>query len=197
MGFRLLPSWLENGEISLGYLAGPKLITKVHIKQIRKAGNHCRMMQYKKKKITGPLLTLKMATNQGMQVLLVIKKKKKKGREIDPPQTFCKGKQPWWHLDLNPFRTFKLQKWMVMNLGCFWLFRAAPAAYGGSQARGQIRTIATTTAIPDLHCICDQHHSSLQHQILNPPAIKPASSWIPVRFVSGEPQRELLCVSMM
>ena len=37
------------------------------------------------------------------------------------------------------------------------LFRAAPTAYGCSQARGQIG--ATTTAMPDLSCICSLHHS--------------------------------------
>ena len=30
----------------------------------------------------------------------------------------------------------------------FGLFRVSPTAYGGSQARGQIRTVATATAIP-------------------------------------------------
>ena len=39
----------------------------------------------------------------------------------------------------------------------FKLFRAAPTAYGGSQARGLIR--ATTASL---------HHSSRQRQILNP-----------------------------
>ena len=54
----------------------------------------------------------------------------------------------------------------------FLLFRAAPAAYGGSQARAQIGTIAaglpTVTATPDLSRICNLHHSSRQRQIPNP-----------------------------
>ena len=74
----------------------------------------------------------------------------------------------------------------------FLLFRAAPMAYGGSQAKGRIRTTAAgllyshshshshagsqprlrptpqLTAILDLSCIRDLHHSSQQHQILNP-----------------------------
>ena len=53
----------------------------------------------------------------------------------------------------------------------FCVFRAASAAYGGSQARGQIRAIAagytTAPAMPDLSCICDLHHRSRQHPILN------------------------------
>ena len=54
----------------------------------------------------------------------------------------------------------------------FRLFRAAPVAYGGSQARGPIRAIArpqaTAIATPDPSRICDLHHSSQQWQILNP-----------------------------
>ena len=45
----------------------------------------------------------------------------------------------------------------VLGQIIFFLFRAAPAAYGSSQARGQIRTTAD-----------DLPHSSRQHQILNP-----------------------------
>ena len=41
---------------------------------------------------------------------------------------------------------------------------AALAAYEGSQARGGIRATATQ----DLSPICSLHHSSQQHQILNP-----------------------------
>ena len=54
----------------------------------------------------------------------------------------------------------------------FFLFRAAPAAYGGSQARGQIRTVVAglhrshSNARP--RRVCDLHHSSGQHRILNP-----------------------------
>ena len=54
----------------------------------------------------------------------------------------------------------------------FCLLRAAPAAYGGSQARGLIRAVATgltrATATSDPSCICDLHHSSGQRWILNP-----------------------------
>ena len=53
----------------------------------------------------------------------------------------------------------------------FWLFRAAPLAYGGSQARGCIGAAAAyTTAIatPDPSCVCDLQHSSRQRRIRNP-----------------------------
>ena len=47
---------------------------------------------------------------------------------------------------------------------CCCLFRATPAAYGGSQARGHIRAVApgraTATAMQDLSHVCDLHHSS-------------------------------------
>ena len=54
----------------------------------------------------------------------------------------------------------------------FSFFRAAPAAYGSSQARVelelQLPAYITTTAIPDLSHVCDLHCSSRQNQILNP-----------------------------
>ena len=49
---------------------------------------------------------------------------------------------------------------------CVCVFRTTPSAYGGSQARSQIR--ATATATPDPSRICDLHHSSQQCWILNP-----------------------------
>ena len=55
----------------------------------------------------------------------------------------------------------------------FFLFRAAPAAYGGSQARYLIGAVAT--GLRQSHCnegsepcVCDLHHISGQRQILNP-----------------------------
>ena len=52
----------------------------------------------------------------------------------------------------------------------------------------------TGTATQDLSHVCDLHHSSWQHQILNPPVrpgIKFTSSWILVKFVSAEPPWKL------
>ena len=57
----------------------------------------------------------------------------------------------------------------------FCLFRAAPMAYGGSQARGLTGAKATghshsaAAAMWDPRCVCDPHHSSQQCWILNPP----------------------------
>ena len=38
----------------------------------------------------------------------------------------------------------------------------------GVQSEVQLLAYATDTAIPDLSCVCDLHHSSWQHRILNP-----------------------------
>ena len=55
---------------------------------------------------------------------------------------------------------------------CFLPFRATPAAYAGSQARGQIRAIADSLhhshSNMGSNCICDLYHSSWQQRILNP-----------------------------
>ena len=53
----------------------------------------------------------------------------------------------------------------------FLISRATPAAYGSSQARGQIEAVAgytTATATPDRSCVYELHHSSGQQQILKP-----------------------------
>ena len=82
----------------------------------------------------------------------------------------------------------------------FCIFRAAPVAYGGSQARGRIRAAdaslhyTTATATPDLSHVCNLHHSSRQRWILNPLSkakIEPTTSWFLVGFVSTAPQWEL------
>ena len=49
----------------------------------------------------------------------------------------------------------------------FCLLRAAPRAYGGSQARGS-NQICCHQPMPDPSHICDLHHSSRQRLILNP-----------------------------
>ena len=73
------------------------------------------------------------------------------------------------------------QEALVLFTLLFFIFAfstAAPEAYGGSQARGQIRATpaglrqshsnARATATPDSSHICDLHHGSQQHRILNP-----------------------------
>ena len=53
--------------------------------------------------------------------------------------------------------------------------------------------VTMATAAQDLSHTCDLHHSSQQCRILNPlgQGIEPASSWIPVGFISAKPQWEL------
>ena len=46
----------------------------------------------------------------------------------------------------------------------------------------------TATATPDPSHICDLHHSSQQHQILNPLS---ENLWILVRCITAEPQQEV------
>ena len=75
------------------------------------------------------------------------------------------------------------------------LFRAAPTAYGNSQAKGHIRAVAASLhhspAIQDPNCVCDVHHSSPKCLTHLPRArIKTASSGILVSFVTAEPQQE-------
>ena len=65
----------------------------------------------------------------------------------------------------------------------FYFFKAAPMAYGGSQARGQIGAVAVT------YTTAHGNTGSLTHWAR--PGIEPASSWILVRFMSTEPWREL------
>ena len=87
----------------------------------------------------------------------------------------------------------------VHFLVCF--FRAALTAYGGSQARGWIRPVATgiRTSQPQLHQIRATsvtyptphgNATSLTHWVR--PRIEPESSkWLLVRFASAEPRWEL------
>ena len=83
--------------------------------------------------------------------------------------------------------------------GFFLLFRAAPEAYGGSQARGLIG--ATAAGLHHSHSKCRiramyaytaAHGNTgfLTHWAK--PGIKPATSWFLVGFVSASPLRELL-----
>ena len=63
-------------------------------------------------------------------------------------------------------------EWMfVLLFVClFWLFRAALVAYGGSQARGRIRAVASSLhhSNTDLSHVCNLYHSSWQQRTLNP-----------------------------
>ena len=80
------------------------------------------------------------------------------------------------------------------------LFKAAPAVYGGSQARGLIgdtaaglhRSQSSAGSKLDLatYTTAHSHTGSLTHCVR--PGIKPATSWLLVRFLSTAPWWELL-----
>ena len=67
--------------------------------------------------------------------------------------------------------SFQMKKYVILLFVVVFFFRATPAAYGGSQARSPIGATlpAYTTAIAtsDPSHVCNLHHSSWQHQILN------------------------------
>ena len=93
---------------------------------------------------------------------------------------------------------WSLKRAVCLFVCLFYLFQAAPMAYGGSQDRDWYGTaaarLATATATPDPSCICDTHHRSRQRRILNPLSEardEPASSRILVRFISAEPRQAL------
>ena len=70
---------------------------------------------------------------------------------------------------------------------CPFFLRATLEAYGGSQARGQIRAAATATATQDPSHVCDLTTAhgdagSLTHWAR--PGINPANSWVLVRFLT-------------
>ena len=84
----------------------------------------------------------------------------------------------------STFSFLSFFSFLVFLFVCFWVFvclfvllffRVTPAAYGSSQARGQIRATAAS--------LCQSHSKagSLTHWTL--PRIKPASSWILVGLV--------------
>jgi len=72
---------------------------------------------------------------------------------------------------------------------------ATPAAYGGSQARGRIRAVATglhhtqIRVVSATYTIAHGNGGSLTHWVRW--RIEPASSWMLVRFISAKPQQEL------
>ena len=98
----------------------------------------------------------------------------------------------WWNVYSNIWAIFIL---FFSN----FIFRAVPVAYGGSQARGQIGAVAAglhhshSNARSEPSATYTTTHGnaiSLTHWVR--PGIKPASSWMLVRFIFTEPQWELL-----
>ena len=119
-------------------------------------------------------------------------------------------KYPLYILDTKPLSDICLGNmylchwlWFVWFIGfflgflffvCLFVchFRAKPAAYGGSQARGPMGARATAT--PDLSHVCYLYHSSQQRWILNPLSKarnRTCNLMVPSWFVSNAPRREL------
>ena len=80
------------------------------------------------------------------------------------------------HLNTLNMNTWGRGEFSFLSL---FTFRAAPVAYGSSQAKGQIGAAAagytTATAMPDPSHFCNLHHSSWQCRILNP--LSKAKDW--------------------
>ena len=95
----------------------------------------------------------------------------------EPPKSFPKGLHPftcppatWEGSGFSPGSLIPIN---LVTLFFFCIFRATSTAHGSSQARCQIRVIAagpdpTATATWDPSHVCDLHHGSWQHRILNP-----------------------------
>ena len=86
----------------------------------------------------------------------------------EPQQRQCRMLNPPSHRGTPGLKFGDFFVW-VFFFFFFGLFRAAPTAYGSSQARGRIRAVATAyataTATPDLSHDCHLHDSSWQCQI--------------------------------
>ena len=86
----------------------------------------------------------------------------------------------------------------VLFYFCFCFSRAARGTYGSSQGRGWIRATSSshshshrnTRAMSVTNTTAHSNAGSLTHWMR--PGIKPSSSWILIRFVTTEPQREFL-----
>ena len=108
-------------------------------------------------------------------------------------------------LDLGlPFCNFLVFSLFFFLFFFVLFFRVTPEAYGSSQARGQIEAAAAglshghsgTASEPRLtYTTAHGNTRSLTHWTR--PGIKPISSWILARFVTAEPQQELLFCDKM
>ena len=85
-----------------------------------------------------------------------------------------RAKNPWPQ-QVN-YLTYTWFPCLFLSFSFFlFLFRAKPAAYGCTQARGQIGAVATARTMPDLSPICNLYHSLWQHRTLNP--LSEARDW--------------------
>ena len=89
----------------------------------------------------------------------------------------------WWSGKYNAHHGVFLTRILFCFILFFAVFRAAPAAYRGSQAKGLIG--ATAAGLHHSH----SNVGSLTHW--SRPGIEPSTSWFLVGFVSTAPWREL------
>ena len=84
----------------------------------------------------------------------------------------------WWSIWSQGHVAF-LNFFSFLGGGSFCLFGAASTVYRDSQARGPVGTVVTglchSHSTRDPSRVCDLHHSSWQHRILNP--VSKAREW--------------------
>ena len=103
-------------------------------------------------------------------------------------------------LCMSSLEKYLLKSSVLFFFSAFFFFRATPTALKKNmevprpwvKLELQLPAYRTATAMQDLSCICDLHHSQIPGP-LSRAGIKPASSWILVRFVSTSPQLGLPC----
>ena len=81
---------------------------------------------------------------------------------------------------------------IIIFFGLFAFSRATPAAYGGSQARGQIGTAADSLHHSHSNAESEPHLQptpQLSHWAR--PGVESVSSWVLVGFAAAEPAQEL------
>ena len=117
-----------------------------------------------------------------------------------------------WHYSMAGFTKYALELiWGSLGFCLFvclfvcLFFKAKPAAYGGSQARGLVRATAASLyhrlqqrqiwATSVAYTTAHGHARSLTYRAR--PGIKPETSQFPVKFVSAVPWRELLRISVL
>ena len=102
------------------------------------------------------------------------KKKKKKKASSD---CLCALRSAWWLLGpLDSYRRQFSPPNITLSLGFFFFFFffSGPHPWHmeiprlGNKSELQLPADATATAMPDPICVCDRHHSSRQHRMLNP-----------------------------
>ena len=87
---------------------------------------------------------------------------------------FTDGYYPLWILEM-----IRSSVCLFIYLGLHLRHMEVPRL--GVKSELQLLAYTTATEIPDLSHVCDLHHSSWQHQILNP--LSEAGDWIPSSWI--------------